>query len=131
MTKAFFNWSIDRFSFNIPNTVKKKHFQAGILKKKRQKRKKLSSLEIKAFLSYLPPLYKELATLQFLTASRIGEASGLQLDNINSIEGKIIISHCVIWDRRKKFVELKPYPKNGQARTCFLPLRIINDIIKL
>lgn len=73
------------------------------------------------FLQHLPTLYQDLAFLQFLTASRIGETAGIQIKNIDLNARELMIKECCIWDSTNKiFSYLKPYPKNRQVRYCYL-----------
>jgi integrase len=73
------------------------------------------------FFSCLPELYADLAMTQYFCAGRIGEVAGIQIPNIYLDQDKLVIKDSCVWGGSSKMFEyLKPYPKNKEARTCFL-----------
>jgi integrase len=73
------------------------------------------------FLSYLKPLYRDLALIQYLTCSRISETAGLQLNRIEFKRSKLTIMETCRWDMSSKlFVELNQHPKNKEPRPMYI-----------
>lgn len=102
-----------------------RHKKSCIIKELPPRNKKIKPDEVIKFLHHLPILYKDLAWFQFLTASRIGEAAGAQIKNINLEKKELMIKECCVWDQTNKvFYYLKPFPKNNQVRYCY-----INDFL--
>ena len=66
---------------------------------------------------------------QYLTAIRIGEAAGVQTDNIDLKAQELVIRERCIWSKSKQFVHLKPYPKNGHIRYCHIG-NLLMEVIK-
>lgn len=59
--------------------------------------------------------------MQFYTAGRVGEVSGLQWKNIDLRNRRMLIKDTCIWDMSTKmFIELKPFPKNREPRAVFI-----------
>ena len=69
--------------------------------------------------------------MQFYCAGRVGEVSGLQWSNIDFRNRRMIIKHTCIWDMEKKtYLELKPFPKNKEARVCYVTDEIMEILIR-
>ncbi|MBC7427659.1 MAG: site-specific integrase [Bacteriovorax sp.] len=66
-------------------------------------------------------MYRDMATFQYFTASRIGEVAGLQWPNIDFERRVIIIKQTCRWDMSTKaFMELNPHPKNKEERHIYM-----------
>lgn len=137
---TIFNWykSEDEFEsesklLTIP--VRSRHKIMAFIKDLPQKDKKITAEETLLFLSYLPPLYRDLATTQYYFAGRIGEISGIQIKNINLEKRILKIKDSCIWcNTNKTFVELKPFPKNTEIREVYLHdeiMKVIQNRLKL
>ena len=73
-------------------------------------------------------MYRDLAIVQFFLALRVGEAAGIQLNNIDLESSSILIKEIAVWGKNKKFEGLKGLPKNGEVRTCSLNKTLIEVI---
>ncbi|MFT6071029.1 MAG: integrase [Bacteriovoracaceae bacterium] len=103
-----------------------RHKKSCIIRELPLRDKKISPEEVMRFLHCVPTLYKDLAFFQFLTASRIGEAAGAQIKNIDLEKREVMIKECSVWDPSNKvFSYLKAFPKNKQVRYCY-----INDFLQ-
>ncbi|MBL6991088.1 MAG: tyrosine-type recombinase/integrase [Bacteriovoracaceae bacterium] len=59
--------------------------------------------------------------MQFYTAGRVGEIAGLQWENVDLKNRRMLIKQTCIWCMTNKtFVELKPFPKNKETRVCYI-----------
>lgn len=92
----------------------------GKIKEPIKREKKLSTNELIAFFEALPPFYRDVAMFQFYTAARIQEVAGLQVSSVDISKRSLLIKDVVVWNRSKKFVELKAHTKNGETRFCHL-----------
>ena len=126
---TFFNWA-NVIHPDFKNPIKKRHYALGVIKTRPKKDKKLSTNQvIEFFINFNDELYKDLAMFQFYTASRIGEAAGLQVESVNLDNGQCLIAHCSVWSfTTRQFVELKPYTKNGDTRACYLPSDVLERL---
>lgn len=119
---TIFNWYKDSEEFEIESTglecpVKKRHKKEGFIRPRPIKNKKITLDDALKFFSYLKPLYRDLALIQYYTASRIGEAAGLQWSRVDFENNKIVIMETCQWDMTKKtYVGLNPHPKNKEPR---------------
>lgn len=125
MFVTIFNWykSSEQFEQEavlLTCPVKLKHKKMGFIKPVPDKKRQIDLEDAFLFFEYLRPLYKNMAMLQFYCAARIGEIAGLQWSNIDLKNRRMLIKHAVIWDSHKKFLELKPFPKNREARPVFI-----------
>ena len=126
MIVSIFNWykqsedfELEAVSLTCP--VKLKHRKMGFIKPLPDKQKQINLEHAFLFFDFLKPLYQDLAKMQFYTAGRIGEVSGLQWSNIDMKNRRMLIKHTCIWDMSSKmFIELKPFPKNREARAVFI-----------
>jgi integrase len=67
--------------------------------------------------------------MQFYTAGRIGEVSGIQWKNIDLKNRRLLIKETCFWDMTSKmYVELKPFPKNRESRAVFITDEIMTII---
>lgn len=110
--------------------VKKKHRKMGFIKPLPDKRKQIELHHAFLFFESLRPLYRDLAQMQFYTAGRIGEVSGIQWKNVDMKNRRLLIKETCIWDMTKKtFVELKQFPKNREPRAVFITDEIM-EVLK-
>lgn len=132
---TIFNWyknseKFEKEALLLPNPVRLSHKRLGFVRPKPLKDKAITLEAALMFFSCLKPLYRDLALFQFYTASRIGEAAGLQWTRIDMINRKIVIMETSRWDmRHKTFIELNPFPKNKQPRTVYMTNEIY-EILK-
>lgn len=123
---TIFNWykeseEFEKEALHLTNPIKKKHKKQGFIKPLPDKRKKITLEHALEFFDYLKPLYRDLAKVQFFTAGRVGEVSGLQWSNIDLDNKRMLIKHACIWDMTTKtFIELKPFPKNKEPRPVYI-----------
>jgi integrase len=133
---TIFNWYKESEEFEaeaikLTCPIKKKHRKEGFIKPTPQKLKQISFEEAQRFWERLKPLYRNLAELQFYTASRIGEVAGLQWKNIDLANRRLLIKETSYWDNRKKvFVALNPFPKTKEIRVCFITDEIMEILLK-
>lgn len=128
---SIFNWYKQSEQFEkeaLPLTcpVKPKHKKMGFIRPLPDKLKQINLQDAFLFFDFLRPLYQELAKMQFYTAGRIGEVSGLQWKNIDLRNRRMLIKDTCIWDMSNKmFIELKPFPKNREPRAVFITDEIL------
>ena len=114
---TIFNWYkqsdiFEREALTLTCPVKKKHREQGFIKPIPDRRKNINLEHTLLFLEELKPLYKDLATLQFYCAARIGEVAGLQWSCVDFKNRRMIIKHTCLWDNSSKlFTSLKNFPK--------------------
>lgn len=102
----------------------------GFIKPLPDKRKQIELKDAFLFFEFLQPLYRDLAQIQFYTAGRIGEVSGIQWKNVDMKNRRLLIRETCIWDQSSKtFVELKQFPKNRETRAVFITDEIM-DVLK-
>lgn len=123
---SIFNWYKQSEQFEkeaLPLTcpVKTKHKKMGFIKPLPDKLKQINLQDAFLFFDFLRPLYQDLAKMQFYTAGRVGEVSGLQWKNIDLRNRRMLIKDTCIWNMSSKmFIELKPFPKNREPRAVFI-----------
>lgn len=133
---TIFNWYKESEEFEsealtLTCPIKRKHKKLGFIKTLPDKRKSIGLDDAFVFFEFLQPLYKELATMQFYTAGRVGEVAGLQWSNIDLKNRRMLIKHTCIWDMTNKtYLELKPFPKNKEARVCYITDEIMEILLK-
>lgn len=133
MFVTIFNWYKESEQFEkeallLTCPIKRKHRKMGFIRPVPDKRKQINLDDAFKFFQYLKPLYRDLAMMQFYCAGRIGEISGLQWDNIDFDNKRMLIKNTCIWCMSKKtFIELKPFPKNKEAR----PVYITDEILEI
>lgn len=126
MFVSIFNWykqseDFEQEAVSLTCPVKLKHRKMGFIKPLPDKLKQINLEHAFLFFEFLKPLYQDLAKMQFYTAGRIGEVAGLQWSNIDMKNRRMLIKHTCIWDMSSKmFIELKPFPKNREARAVFI-----------
>jgi integrase len=126
MFVTIFNWYKQSEEFEkeaLPLTcpVKPKHRKQGFVKPLPDKLKQINLKDAFLFFDFLRPLYRDLAQLQFFTAGRVGEVAGVQWKNIDLKNRRMLIKETCVWDMSSKmFIELKPFPKNREARAVFI-----------
>jgi integrase len=132
---TIFNWYKDSEEFeaeaiNLTNPVKTRHKKSGFIQVKPIKDKAITLEAALQFFECLKPLYRDLALFQFYSASRIGEAAGLQWSRIDLENRKITIMETCRWDMTtKQFLELNKFPKNKEPRPLFLTDEIM-EVLK-
>ncbi len=90
------------------------------------KRKQIQLQDAFIFFDYLRPLYQDLAIMQFYTAGRVGEVSGIQWANVDIKNRRLLIKETCVWDSiTKTFRELKTFPKNRETRAVFITDEIL------
>lgn len=135
MFVTIFNWykaseQFEKEAILLTCPVKTKHRKLGFVKPVPDKKKQIDLQSAFLFFDYLPPLYRELAQMQFYCAGRIGEICGIQWSNIDMRNRRMLIKHsCVFHPVNKTFLELKPFPKNKEARPVFITDEIM-EILK-
>ena len=123
---TIFNWYKESEEFEkeavlLTNPIKRKHKKMGFIKPLPDKRKQITLEHAQDFFHYLKPMYSDLAKMQFYTAGRVGEISGLQWRNIDLDNRRMLVKHSCIWDMSNKtFIELKPFPKNKEPRAVYI-----------
>ena len=132
---TIFNWYKESEIFeeeakNLTNPIKKKHRRMGFIKPLPDKKMQIDLKDALIFFDYLKPLYRDLAQMQFYTAGRIGEVSGMQWSNISLKERRMLIKHTCVWHMTNKtFLELKEFPKNREPRPVYITDEIM-DILE-
>lgn len=132
---CIFNWYkeselFEKEALHLTCAVKKKHRKMGFIKPLPDKRKQIELHHAFLFFESLPPLYRELAQMQFYTAGRIGEIAGIQWKNIDMKNRRLLIKETCVWDMRNKvFAELKQFPKNREPRAVFITDEIM-EVLK-
>ena len=112
--------------YKFVSPILKRHRKSCVIKKPPVINRKITPEDAFKFINLMLPPYQDLALFQYLTASRIGEAAGTQIGNINLDTKELIIKDCCVWaGTAKHFSHLKPYPKNGEIRYCH-----INDLLE-
>ena len=135
MFVTIFNWykaseQFENEAILLSCPVKTKHRKLGFVKPVPDKKKQIDLQSAFLFFDYLPPLYRELAQMQFYCAGRIGEICGIQWSNIDMRNRRMLIKHsCVFHPENKTFLELKPFPKNKESRPVFITDEIM-EILK-
>jgi integrase len=132
---TIFNWykkseKFEREAVQLPNPVRFTHKRQGFISPKPIKDKAITLEAALRFFQCLRPLYRDLALLQFFTASRIGEAAGLQWSRIDFENRTIVIMETCQWNMSSKtFVQLNPFPKNKEPRTVYMTDEIL-EVLK-
>lgn len=127
--KIFFNWYSEQIDYKFINPIKKSHFQLGVIKKLVPKDKKIPIEDCLKFWEALPIFFADFAMVQHSVAGRVQEIAGLQTYNLDLQNRVLTIKEVIVWNRKKKFDYLKPYPKNKESRYCFITDSLM-EIIK-
>ena len=123
---TIFNWyktheSFEKEAIPLSNPVRTKHKKASFIRVKPIKKRAIELEDALKFFMYLKPLYRDLAMIQFFTASRIGEVSGLQWNRIDLERREMTIMETCNWDMSSKmYIGLNPHPKNKEPRPVYL-----------
>ncbi len=137
---TIFNWMKEEPDFHLEasklvSPILKRHKKMCIIKEIPIRDKRIGIDDFYKFCSVLRPLYRDLALLQFYTASRIGEVSGIQIKNIDLDNRRLLIKETCGWCQQKKtFIRLNPFPKNKEPRECYITdemLEILERRLKL
>jgi len=133
---TIFNWYkqselFEKEALHLTCPVKQKHKKMGFVKPLPDKRKQIELKDAFMFFEFLQPLYRDLAKMQFYTAGRIGEVSGLQWKNIDLKNRRLLIKETCVWDMTlKTFIELKAFPKNREPRAVFITDEILEVLLR-
>lgn len=133
---TIFNWykqseEFEKEAMLLTCPVKTKHRKLGFIRPVPDKKKQIDLDSALLFFDYLPPLYRELAQMQFYCAGRIGEICGIQWSNIDMKNRRMMIKHTSIFHpSNKTFFELKPFPKNKEPRPVFITDEIMEILNK-
>ena len=136
MFVTIFNWYKESEQFEeeavlLTCPVKKKHRKIGFIKPVPERKMQIDLNHALTFFELLRPLYQDLAKIQFFCAGRIGEIAGLQWSNIDLDNRRMMIKHTCIWCMTNKtFIELKPFPKNKEARPVFITDEIMEILTR-
>lgn len=131
MFVTIFNWykqseDFEKEAVALTCPVKTKHRKMGFIKPLPDKIKQINLQDAFLFFDFLRPLYQDLAKMQFFCAGRIGEIAGLQWTNIDLRNRRMLIKDTCVWDTTNKmFIELKPFPKNREARAVYITDEIL------
>ncbi len=131
MFVTIFNWykqseDFEKEALLLTCPVKPKHRKLGFIKPLPDKLKQINVQDAFMFFDFLRPMYRDLAKLQFFTAGRIGEVAGIQWKNVDFKNRRLLIKETCVWDMSSKmFIELKPFPKNREARAVFITDEIL------
>jgi integrase len=132
---TIFNWykaseEFEAEAINLTNPIKAKHKRSGFIQVRPLKDKAITLEAALQFFACLKPLYRDLATLQFFSASRISEVAGMQWSRVDFENRRITIMETSRWDMTTKmFVELNKFPKNKEPRPLFMTDEI-KEILK-
>jgi integrase len=120
--KAIFNWYRENYDSFFVVPILKRHFIAGVLKKRVvNKNKKMAPDQVTKFLdAFEDPFWKDFALLHFFMAGRVQEPGGLQVDNIDLEKRCLIVRDVAVYGHDKRFFYLKEVPKNGEERLVHL-----------
>jgi integrase len=131
MFVTIFNWYKESEQFesevqSLTCPVKKKHRKMGFIRPLPDKKKQIDLKDAFSFFEHLKAPYDDLARMQFFTAGRVGEVSGLQWSNIDLHNRRMLIRETCVWDSSNKmFKELKHFPKNKEARAVYITDEIL------
>ncbi len=129
--KAAFNWYRENYDYQFHSPVLKRHYTIGIIRKTEKRERILTKDQVVRFFKAIDnPLFQDFAIIQFFCASRFGEVAGIQIKNIDFETDSLLIKEVVVEDQSKKFLELKPYPKNGHARVVAITSAIFKAAIQ-
>lgn len=134
---TIFNWYkssevFEKEALTLTCPVKLKHKKMGFIKPVPDKKKGIDLKSAFLFFDYLPPLYRDLAMMQFFCAGRIGEICGMQWSNIDIKNRRMLIKDTSIFDQYKKtFIELKAFPKNKETRPVFITDEILEILQRM
>lgn len=133
---TIFNWykeseEFEKEALHLTNPIKKKHKKLGFIKPLPDKKRQIDLDDALLFFDHLRPLYRDLAMMQFYTAGRVGEVAGLQWENVDLKNRRMLIKHTSIWCMiNKTFIELKPFPKNKETRVCYITDEIRDILLR-
>jgi integrase len=128
---TIFNWYRSHEDFeeeaaSVAVPVKQKHKKLGFIRVKPVKDKAITLDAALQFFESLKPLYRQLAQMQFYTASRVSEVAGLQWSRIDFENKQMTIMETCRWDMTTKvFIELNPHPKNKEPRPVYITPEIL------
>ncbi len=116
--RSVLSWYIEQFDYKYVNPIKPMHRKLGVIQECPTKTKKITLEEMRSFLSELPPMYYQMAVLQWFGAMRIGELAGIMKKNIDLEKRTLTVREVLIWV--KGTPRVKSVPKNGEIREVFL-----------
>jgi integrase len=124
---SIFNWYTDHVDFKFRNPVRRYHLKLGVIEDVPEKERQIEIYEYKGFLNSLPSFFKDMATMQFFCAGRIGEIAGIHRSNIDLDKKILTIKEVLVWI--KGVPKVKSCPKNGNSRVVFIN-ETMEEIIK-
>ena len=133
---TIFNWykeseQFEKEASHLTCPIKKKHRKMGFIRPLPDKKKQIDLKDAFKFFEHLKAPYDDLARIQFFTAGRVGEISGLQWENIDLYNKRMLIKHTCVWDMSNKmFKELKPFPKNKEPRAVYITAEIYEILLR-
>ncbi len=130
--KSITRWYADTIDFLYATPIKQHHYKLAVVKEIPRREREITIEQFKLFLGHLPELYQKLSKAQFLTATRVGEAAGLQWKNVDFDRRLIVIQEIIVWIKGKPTV--KSCPKNGKRKTgymCDALFEILQDRLKV
>lgn len=128
--KTILNWYRNNYDPSFFNPVLPRHKDMGVIKKREKPQKKMKPNEIMMFFDALEGIWRDFAMTQFYLAGRVQEVAGLQTTSVNLDERSILIKDVVVWNRNKKFVELKNVTKNGDIRYVYMNNILENCLLR-
>ncbi len=123
---TIFNWykrsetfEIECKGISIP--VGTHHKKMSFIRSKPVKNLAITIEHALKFFAHVKPLYVELSTLQYYTASRIGEVAGLHWSRVDFENKRLVIMETLCWDQQTKvFKKINPHPKNKVPRPIYM-----------
>jgi len=114
---TIFNWykaseQFEKEALLQTSPARRKHRVLEFIKPLRGKKKQIDIQSAYLFFEKLSLLYRDLAQIQFYCAGRIGEITGLQWNNIDLKNRRMLIQQtCVFHPVKKTFLELELFQK--------------------
>jgi integrase len=97
---SIFAWYNNEIA-DVPNPVKRKQFDHGVIRNIRKKKKDVPADAVPFIASFMKEPFRSLATVQFLLGIRIGEAVALNTSTVNFKKREIEISETIVWIKGK------------------------------
>jgi integrase len=133
--KVILNFYRKRHDGRFPISVYREHYLAGeVIRKSKDGIKSLNLEDLRKFLAALKgqmnPRFFPIAFCQFCLSLRIGEACGLQWDDLDFKTGSVRIQRTVVWNYETWEARIKDRPKNGKSRVLVMPdelMRVLQE----
>ncbi len=128
--RAFFNWYRENYDPMFVMPILKRHYILGTLRKKTQKKQKMTSEQVNLFFKFIEEdFWRDFAEIHFYMAGRVQEPAGLQMESVDLEKRVLKVSDVSVWGDHKKFLYLKEIPKNGEERLVHINDRMY-EILK-